>query len=144
MAALEVPGRPSGRPARRLPSAATDNRSRDPLPEPNMPSGLSVDIVDVVRIPPSSNTKPLRRLNLLSHTGDRSGRLFVADMRGEFHVLKSGRVLPTPFLEIAAVRQEYFFIRDSINETGLSSLVFHPEISTPWTTGLWQTLHGTF
>ena len=84
-------------------------------------------MVDAVSIPPSGKAKPLARLNLLYHAGGRSDRLFVADMRGKIYALKHGCVLPTPFSDVAAVRQEHFFTQDSLNETGLSSFAVHPD-----------------
>ena len=125
LAALEKPEQP----AARTPSAATSAKSRDPLPDPIVPSGLAVDIVDVVRIPPSSDTRPRARINWLYHAGDGSGRLFVAEMRGKIFVLKDGRVLPTPFLDLAAARHETFMASESSNETGLSSFAFHPNFA---------------
>jgi glucose/arabinose dehydrogenase len=55
----------------------------------------------------------------LTHAGDRSGRLFVVEQAGLIRVVRDGRVLPTPFLDI----------REKVvagGELGLLSVAFHP------------------
>ncbi len=55
----------------------------------------------------------------LTHAGDRSGRLFIVEQAGRIRVLKEGRVLPRPFLDI---REKV----TSGGELGLLSVAFHP------------------
>jgi len=55
----------------------------------------------------------------LTHAGDRSGRLFIVEQAGRIRILKDGRLLPRPFLDI----QEKV---TSGGELGLLSVAFHP------------------
>src|SRR3972149_9195204 len=58
----------------------------------------------------------------LVHAGDGSGRLFIVEQRGTIRVLKNGRLLEKPFLDI----------RDLVTsggEKGLLGLAFHPKFS---------------
>lgn len=55
----------------------------------------------------------------VTHAGDGSGRLFIAEQAGRIRILASGTLLPTPFLDI----------RDRVRsggELGLLGLAFHP------------------
>src|SRR5688572_10967871 len=56
----------------------------------------------------------------LTHAGDGSGRQFVVEKGGAIRVIKSGQLLPTPFLDITAR------ILASGSEQGLLGLAFHP------------------
>jgi len=62
-------------------------------------------------------TRPLA----ITHAGDGSGRLFIAEQAGRIVVLKGASVLPTPFLDISAL------VEDSGNEEGFLGLAFHPD-----------------
>ncbi len=55
----------------------------------------------------------------LTHAGDRSGRLFVVEQGGVIRIIRDGRLLPTPFLDI---RSRVI----SGGELGLLSVAFHP------------------
>lgn len=58
----------------------------------------------------------------LTHAGDGSGRLFVVEQRGAIKIVKNGKLLPKPFLDIShKVR--------SGGERGMLGLVFHPNFS---------------
>lgn len=85
----------------------------------------------VVRLTQSAPTPPPPQLTLqevtggledpvyLTHAGDRSGRLFVVEQAGRIRIIRDGRVLPRPFLDI----------RDKVasgGEMGLLSVAFHP------------------
>jgi glucose/arabinose dehydrogenase len=61
-------------------------------------------------------TAPLAIVN----AGDGSNRLFVAEQGGEIRVIRDGRALPTPFLDIGAEIT-------SGGERGLLGLAFHPD-----------------
>ena len=55
----------------------------------------------------------------LTHAGDRSDRLFIVEQAGRIRILKDGRLLPRPFLDI---REKV----TSGGELGLLSVAFHP------------------
>ena len=56
----------------------------DPIPEPIKKSELSVGLEEVVQITNSGTGRnKAARLNLLTHAGDGTRRLFVNDMRGK-------------------------------------------------------------
>jgi glucose/arabinose dehydrogenase len=104
-------------------------------------SDLAADLVDVVKIPPSSNQAPLAAINFLTHAGDGSGRLFVNDMRGKIYIIRDRRLLETPFLDVAAARNPYF--RSDGQELGLLTFAFHPDFATTGTRGFgrFYTIH---
>jgi glucose/arabinose dehydrogenase len=59
----------------------------------------------------------------LTHAGDGSGRLFVVEQAGVIRIIREGRILPTPFLDI----------RDRVTaggEMGLLSVAFHPRYAS--------------
>ena len=55
--------------------------------------------------------------------GDGSGRLFIVEQVGLIRVIKNGRLLPTPFLDIRSLVA-------SGGERGLLSVAFHPQFKT--------------
>ncbi len=55
----------------------------------------------------------------LTHAGDNSKRLFITEQAGVIRILKDGRLLPNPFLDIRKRVK-------SGGETGLLSVAFHP------------------
>ena len=55
--------------------------------------------------------------------GDGSGRLFIVEQVGRIRVVKDGRLLPTPFLDIRSQVA-------SGGERGLLSVAFHPQFKT--------------
>ena len=59
----------------------------------------------------------------LTHAGDSSGRLFVADQGGLIRIIKNGVLLPTPFLDI---RDRIVTVNPGFDERGLLGLAFHP------------------
>ncbi|HLU65814.1 MAG TPA: PQQ-dependent sugar dehydrogenase, partial [Kofleriaceae bacterium] len=69
----------------------------------------------------------LRRIATLDHPlalevppGDRSGRLFVVERGGRIRILKNGKALPRPFLDLRAL------VSRDHDEQGLLGLAFHP------------------
>ncbi len=56
----------------------------------------------------------------LTHAGDGSGRLFVVEQAGVVRIIRNGRLLPRPFLDI---RRRVV----SGGEMGLLSIAFHPQ-----------------
>ena len=60
----------------------------NPIPKPINKSELSVALEEVVQIPNSgTGLEKAARLNLLTHAGDGSKRLFVNDMRGQLYAI---------------------------------------------------------
>jgi glucose/arabinose dehydrogenase len=91
-------------------------------------SNLALDLTDFIQIPASDKQRPLARINYLYHAGDGSGRLFVNDMRGKIYIIRNGMLLPDPFLDVAAVRGQYFLPgQNESDERGLLSFAFHPD-----------------
>lgn len=72
----------------------------------------------------------------VTHAGDGSGRLFIADQRGKILILGDNGVLPTPFLDLGPVLVPE---RLNFDERGLLGLAFHPDFATADTPG-----HGRF
>ncbi|MGE3931692.1 MAG: sorbosone dehydrogenase family protein [Rhodospirillaceae bacterium] len=97
----------------------------DPIPQRIAPSGRAAELVDVVRIPPSSPDPPRARLDFLTHAGDGSGRLFVVDMRGRIYVFRPGMSRPAVFLDLAVARGDRFL--DDSREKGAKTIAFHPD-----------------
>lgn len=60
----------------------------------------------------------------LTHAGDGSGRLFVAEKRGVVKIIKNGSVLPTPFLDLSTQVNSFGA------EQGLLGIAFPPAFST--------------
>jgi glucose/arabinose dehydrogenase len=61
---------------------------------------------------------------VVTHAGDGSGRLFVADQLGMIRVFKDGYVLPVPFLDLSA---KLVALGANYDERGLLGLAFHPD-----------------
>jgi len=55
--------------------------------------------------------------------GDGSGRIFIVEQVGRIRIVKDGRLLPTPFLDIRSLVA-------SGGERGLLSVAFHPQFKT--------------
>jgi len=98
-----------------------------PLP-PIAKGGIAVTIASFVTVPASQGSPPLARLNLLTHAGDGSGRMFVNDMRGKIWVIQNGQVLPVPFLD-ATTALGGSLVTSGL-QLGLSTFAFHPGYAT--------------
>ncbi|MBI1950182.1 MAG: CHRD domain-containing protein [Acidobacteria bacterium] len=59
----------------------------------------------------------------LTHAGDGSGRLFVADQAGLIRIIKRGVLLPRPFLDLT---DRIVAVNPGFDERGLLGLAFHP------------------
>ena len=66
----------------------------------------------------------LERPLFVTHAGDGSGRLFVVEQGGTIRILKGGRLLPTPFLDLSAR------LDSSSGERGLLGLAFPPDFAS--------------
>lgn len=60
---------------------------------------------------------------LLTHAGDGSGRIFLAEQQGKIHVFKKGDKETKVFLDLS----EKVRYRDNMNEEGLLGFAFHPK-----------------
>ena len=60
----------------------------------------------------------------VTHAGDGSGRLFVVEQGGAIRIVRAGRVLPQPFLDLSAA------LDSSGGERGLLGLAFAPDYAT--------------
>lgn len=74
----------------------------DPIPEEIKP-GVRVEIENFLRVPSDDFEARFAPIQYLYHAGDGSGRLFVADLRGQVWLIEDGRLAPEPFLDAAAV-----------------------------------------
>ncbi|MFQ3662399.1 MAG: PQQ-dependent sugar dehydrogenase [Chloroflexaceae bacterium] len=90
-----------------------------PLPASSAPTSdlerLSFRLVPVVQ--------GLRRPTHVTSAGDGSGRLFVVEQAGQVRIVRNGRLLPQPFLDIASL------VGSRGNEQGLLSIAFHPRFA---------------
>ncbi len=60
----------------------------------------------------------------VTHAGDGSGRLFVVEQGGKIRIVRDGKVLPAPFLDLSAR------LDTSSGERGLLGLAFAPDFAT--------------
>jgi glucose/arabinose dehydrogenase len=63
----------------------------------------------------------------LTHAGDGSGRLFVVDQTGLILVLRDGKLLPRPFLDL---RSKTVAINPGYDERGVLGIAFHPQYAS--------------
>jgi len=68
----------------------------------------------------------------LTHANDKSGRLFVADQKGQVRVIKDGKMLGTPYLDVS---DQLIPLRKGFDERGLLGLAFHPGFTDPKSAG---------
>ena len=97
-----------------------------PIPKPIEKSKLSVSLSEIVQIP-NSGTDRVRaaRLNLITHVGDGSGRLFVNDMRGKLYVIVDGAA--TEYMNLKQLICADFTYESS--QQGFAYFTFHPEFA---------------
>ena len=104
-----------------------------PLPRV-VETGLAADLADVATMPSSGAHGDPARVNYLFYAGDGSGRLFIDDMRGRIDIIKGGKLLTRPFLDVAAVPG--FKVGGSVgSEVGLLTFAFHPDYARKGTPG---------
>ena len=97
-----------------------------PIPEPIEKSELAVSLSEVVKIPDSgTDREKAARLNLLTHAGDGSGRLFVNDMRGKLYVIIDNTA--TVYLNLKQSIGTDFIAESS--QQGFAYFAFHPEFA---------------
>jgi len=107
----------------------------DPVPEPILPSGILLELEDLLTIPASSSAKPYTRINLLREAPDGTSRLFVNDLRGPFWIIADGE--PQLYADLSEVFP--FFIDAPGKGTGFGAFAFHPEFTE---NGLFYTSHA--
>ena len=97
-----------------------------PIPEPIEKSELSVGLDEIVQIPNSgTDIQKAARLNLLTHAGDGSGRLFVNDMRGKLYVIIDNTAIVYMNLKQLICAD---FTYESVQQ-GFAYFTFHPEFA---------------
>ena len=97
-----------------------------PIPKPVEKSELSVGFEEIVQIPDSgTDREKAARLNLLTHAGDGSGRLFVNDMRGKLYVIVNNTA--TVYMNLRQLICADFTY-ESVQQ-GFAYFTFHPEFA---------------
>ena len=104
----------------------------DPIPQPVAPSGIAVELTDYAQAPASSPTGPVALLNQMFHADDGSGRLFVADGRGQILIVEDGRLSPDPLLDLGQV-PAIDLVAGPLS--GLRGFAFHPDFDQAATRG---------
>jgi glucose/arabinose dehydrogenase len=114
-AAAQAATAPAAQAATALAAARSSQQARVVAPYAYSPGHLSLRLVRAA----GGFSRPL----FVTHAGDASSRLFVVEQGGRIKIVKSGVVLPTPFLDIHT--------RVSCcGEQGLLGLAFHPNYET--------------
>lgn len=91
---------------------------------------------EVVQIPISgAGRERVARLNLLTHAGDGSGRLFVNDMRGKLYVILNEKA--SVYMNLKNLVCPGF--SDETSQQGFSYFAFHPEFAK---NGIFYTIHS--
>src|SRR5215213_7223485 len=88
-------------------------------------SGMAVKLAYVCKAPPSSSAPPYAVLNLVSHAGDGSGRLFAVDSRGKIWQIDLQTRATKIFLDLLKLRGAVRFYDDSPKHLGTRSIAFH-------------------
>ncbi|NEQ26522.1 MAG: hypothetical protein F6K28_47335 [Microcoleus sp. SIO2G3] len=98
----------------------------NPIPASIEKSKLSVGFEEIVKISDSGGQEnPSARLNLVTHAGDGSRRLFVNDMRGKLYVIIDRKA--TVYMDVKRLVGKGF--HDQSGQQGFSYFVFHPRFA---------------
>jgi sugar lactone lactonase YvrE len=98
----------------------------DPIVQPIEKSALSVALKEIAQIPNSgTDREKAARLNILTHAGDGSKRLFVNDMRGNLYVIVDGTA--TVYLNLKRLICDNFTYET--DQQGFAYFAFHPEFA---------------
>lgn len=103
---------------------AAEDPITDPIPEKIAKSDIRVELQQVA--------EGLGSPVWLTHANDKSGRLFVCDQAGKVWLIKDGKLLSTPFLDVTDQLVE---LKKGFDERGLLGLAFHPGFADPASPG---------
>lgn len=116
---------------------------KDPIPNKIEKSQLSVGIKEVVEIPIlGTGGNQIPQVNMLTHAGDGSGRLFVNDMRGKLYVIIDGKA--SLYMDFKRLVGSGFIYEKqdrspAIFQKGFTYFAFHPEFAK---NGIFYTVHS--
>lgn len=104
--------------------------AQDPIAESIVPSGLTIELVDVAQLPNSKTggeSGGIANTNLLMSDGWSADRVYVNDMRGKIYIIEADTLQPEPFLDVttnADVR-----LRTNNIWQGFTTFAFHPDFA---------------
>ncbi|MBW4597578.1 MAG: PQQ-dependent sugar dehydrogenase [Brasilonema angustatum HA4187-MV1] len=117
-------------------SSISSAQITNPIPVKLEKSNLRVGLKEVVQIPISGTGRErVARLNLLSHVGDGSGRLFVNDMRGKLYIIMNDKA--SVYMNLKNLVCPGF--SDETSQQGFTYFAFHPEFAK---NGIFYTIHS--
>ena len=96
--------------------------------------GMAAEIADFAAIPASAGSRPLARINNLREVPDGSGRLFVNDLNGPFHVIDGATI--STYADLSTITN---FKTAPGLASGFVSFAFHPDFAT---NGIFYTVHS--
>lgn len=121
--------------------SASSGQTTNPITAPLPQSDIRLQLEDVIRIPNfSGSTRP--RLELLTHAGDGSGRLYVADQLGKIYSFTPGDQAASLFLNVSQFAPGFL---NTGGQRGLRSFAFHPDFLNEESSGYRKlyTAHST-
>src|SRR5512140_1180553 len=89
------------------------------LAGPAVPAGSAAVVPSRIHLGLARIATGLSKPLLVTNAGDGSGRLFIVEQTGRIRIVKAGKLLATPFLDLGAAVS-------GGNEQGLLGLAFHP------------------
>lgn len=89
-------------------------------------SNVKVNIENFIKVPNSSNSTPWARINMVKPSRDRSGRLFVNDLRGRLYVINDGSI--SLYLNLKSFFDQ--FVDNPGLGVGFASFDFHPDFES--------------
>jgi glucose/arabinose dehydrogenase len=107
--------RPDGNTNAVADSAVSPTATLLPTPTPALTPVTAVSTINLAPIIQTGLTNPV----YLTHAYDE--RLFIVEQQGTIRIIKQGKLLDAPFLDIQSR------VNDYINEQGLFSIAFHPQ-----------------
>jgi glucose/arabinose dehydrogenase len=101
------------------PTAALAEATAVPAPEPTAAGTSNATGSTTIKL--EELTGELRSPVFVTHAGDKSNRMFVLEKKGTIAILRDGKPVATPFLDVSGL------ITSSGSEQGLLGLAFHPD-----------------